>query len=295
MAWDWEKTAWLALLIVAAVIRLVALDNRTASHDESEHAWFAYNLYAGKGYEHSPVYHGPFIYHLMALFYLIFGASDVTARVPTALFGLGIVGLMWFMRRWLGKYGAYLAAVLITFSPVLLHYSRHTRHDIYELFWAVVLIIAVFRYLETGSNKGARWLYLTAAALSLALASKEDAFIHGAALGGFLLLIVAFRWVGARLGADIPEEEREAPLHMTWRDAGILVGIVVVSLLGTAVFKLAGMSSFGNSGSTIANDRRAGDYPSPAYCGCRPGSVVRCASNGRQSRQPPLLAPQWTW
>ena len=65
LAWDWEKTAWLALLIVAAVIRLVALNNRTASHDESEHAWFAYNLYAGKGYEHSPVYHGPFIYHVM--------------------------------------------------------------------------------------------------------------------------------------------------------------------------------------------------------------------------------------
>ena len=100
LAWDWEKTAWLALLIVAAVIRLVALDNRTASHDESEHAWFAYNLYAGKGYEHSPVYHGPFIYHVIALFYLIFGASDVTARIPTALFGLGIVGMMWFMRRW---------------------------------------------------------------------------------------------------------------------------------------------------------------------------------------------------
>ena len=250
MAWDWEKTAWLALLIVAAVIRLVALNNRTASHDESEHAWFAYNLYAGKGYEHSPVYHGPFIYHVMALFYLIFGASDVTARVPTALFGLGIVGLMWFTRRWLGKYGAFLAAALITFSPALLHYSRHTRHDIYELFWAVVLIIAVFRYLEVGSGKGARWLYLTAAALSLALASKEDAFIHGAALGGFLLLIVAFRWVGARLGADIPEEEREAPLHMTWRDAGILAGIIVVALLGAAVFKLAGMSGFGNSGST---------------------------------------------
>jgi uncharacterized protein (TIGR03663 family) len=251
VTWDWEKTAWLALLIVAAVIRLVALDNRTASHDESEHAWFAYNLYAGKGYEHSPIYHGPFIYHVMALFYLIFGASDVTARVPTALFGLGIVAMLWFTRRWLGKYGAFLAAALITFSPALLHYSRHTRHDIYELFWAVVLIVAIFRYLENRLGKNERWLYLAAAALSLALASKEDAFIHGAALGGFLLLIIAFRWFGARLGFDVPEEAREAPVRMAWRDAGVLAGLVGVALLGSIVFKLAGMASFGNSGTPV--------------------------------------------
>ncbi len=174
LAWDWEKTAWLALLIVAAVIRLVALNNRAASHDESEHAWFAYNLYAGKGYEHSPVYHGPFIYHVIALFYLIFGASDVTARVPTALFGLGIVGMMWFTRRWLGKYGAFLAAALITFSPALLHYSRHTRHDIYELFWAVVLIIAVFRYLEARLGQGR----------ALALSDRCGAFAGAGQQGG---------------------------------------------------------------------------------------------------------------
>ena len=295
MAWDWEKTAWLALLIVAAVIRLVALNNRTASHDESEHAWFAYNLYAGKGYEHSPVYHGPFIYHVMALFYLIFGASDVTARIPTALFGLGIVGMMWFTRRWLGKYGAFFAAALITFSPALLHYSRHTRHDIYELFWAVVLIVAVFRYLETGSGKGARWLYLTAAALSLALASKEDAFIHGAALGGFLLLIVAFRWLGARLGADIPEEEREAPLHMTWRDAGILAGIVVVCAAWRGGVQAGGDVQFWQFRLDRANDRCAGDDRPAAACGRRPGGVVRCAPHRRQRDCTLISALRWIW
>ena len=45
--WNWEKAAWTALLIAALLIRVVALNNRTASHDESEHAWFAYNLFTG--------------------------------------------------------------------------------------------------------------------------------------------------------------------------------------------------------------------------------------------------------
>ncbi len=242
--WNVEKIAWLVLLAVALVIRLVDIGARTASHDESEHAWFAYNLFAGKGYEHNPIYHGPFIYHVMALFYLLFGDGDVTARVPTALFGFGIVALMWPARRWLGKYGAFFAALLITFSPALLHYSRHTRHDIYEIFWALAFIICTFRYLEYDAQRPAKWLYLIAAGLSLALASKEDAFIHGALLGGFLVLFIAYRWLLWRLNPDHPAEEREAPLSGARpRDWAVLAGILALSLVGALFVRLTGLTS----------------------------------------------------
>jgi predicted membrane-bound mannosyltransferase/DNA-binding beta-propeller fold protein YncE len=251
--WNGERIAWLVLLAVALAIRLVDLGARTASHDESEHAWFAYNLFAGKGYEHSPVYHGPFIYHVMALFYLIFGDSDVTARVPTALFGFGIVALMWPARRWLGKYGAYFAALLLTFSPALLHYSRHTRHDIYEIFWAMVFILCAFRYLEATDQRPAKWLYLVAAGLSLALASKEDAFIHGALLGGFLVLFIAYRWIFWRLNPNHPAEEREAPLAgATRRDWAMLAGIFALALLGAVFVRMTGLSSGGFDATGLA-------------------------------------------
>lgn len=241
--WNWEKLAWAALLVVALVIRLVDLEARTASHDESEHAWFAYNLYAGKGYEHNPIYHGPFIYHVMALFYALFGHGDTTARVPTALFGFGIVAMMWPMRRWLGRYGAFFAAALLTLSPAVLHYSRHTRHDIYEIFWAVVLFYAVFRYIESDPVRPTRWLYLAAAALSLALASKEDAFIHGALLGGFLVLFLLVRWTLWRLAPDFPAEEQEAPVTDTSpRDWAVLAGLVVLSLLGALLLRVTGLT-----------------------------------------------------
>lgn len=249
--WDWEKIAWAGLLAVALLLRLAALDNRSASHDEAQHAWFAYNLYAGNGYEHSPIYHGPFIYHVMALFYLLFGPSDLTARIPTALFGFGIVWLMWLTRRWLGKPGAFFAAALITFSPALLHYSRHTRHDIYELFWAVLLLIAVFRYLEAGHAKGERWTYIVAASLSLALASKEDAFIHGAAIGGFLVLIAIYRWLGWRLGPNIPDEARERPFHLERNDWLLLAGGIGLAFVGTVLYRLLGLASSAGAASTV--------------------------------------------
>ncbi|MFZ2487651.1 MAG: flippase activity-associated protein Agl23 [Anaerolineae bacterium] len=248
---DREKLAWAGLLIVALLIRLIALDNRTASHDEAQHAWFAYNLFTGKGYEHNPVYHGPFIYHAMALAYLLFGVSDVSARIPTALMGFGLVWLMWFTRGWLGKRGAFFAGVLLAVSPALLHYSRHTRHDIYEIFWAVLLLIAVFKYLEQGATQGRRWFYVAAAALSLALASKEDAFIHGAVIGGFLVALVLFRWLAARFDPSLPDEARTVPLRIARRDALMLAVGLGLSFIGMLLYRVLGLANSAGSATTV--------------------------------------------
>ena len=249
--WDWEKIAWAGLLAVALLLRLVLLDNRTASHDEAQHAWFAYNLFSGKGYEHNPIYHGPFIYHAMALAYMLFGVGDVAARLPTALFGFGIVWAMWLTRPWLGKPGAFFAGLLIAFSPALLHYSRHTRHDIYEIFWAVILLIAIFRYLDLGRERGERWIYVTAASLALALASKEDAFIHGAAIGGFLALLVLFRWLGSRLDPELPPEACERPLHVNRRDWLVLGAGIAISCAGMALYRLLGLAALAGTTATL--------------------------------------------
>ncbi|MEA3334396.1 MAG: TIGR03663 family protein [Chloroflexota bacterium] len=253
LAWDWEKIAWAGLLIVAVVVRLVALDNRSMSHDESEHAWFSYNLYAGKGYEHSPVYHGPFAYHVLALFYLMFGDSTIIARVPTALFGVGVVGLIWLLRSWLGKSGAWLAALFVTFSPALLHYSRHIRHDIFEIFWALLFIIAVFRYIAApaGEHRSSKWLYITSASLVLMLATKEVAFIYGAVVGVFVLAIILYQWQGWRLEPDIPEEDRQVPLRVSRGDWLVLASAVVVASLGALIFRLFNLAD--TVGTTSSN------------------------------------------
>jgi uncharacterized protein (TIGR03663 family) len=246
-AWDWEKIAWAMLLIAAALLRLVALENRSMSHDESEHAWFAYNLYSGAGYQHSPIYHGPFAYHVLALFYLVFGDSTVMARIPTALFGVGAVWLIWWFRPWLGRIGAFLAAGMVTLSPALLHYSRHTRHDIYEIFWALLFFLAIFRYLEASplprAQRPVRWLYVAAAALSLMLAVKEVAFIYGAVIGAFLLLVILVRWIGQRLAPTFPEDEAELPFRITSRDGLVLIGAIVLSLVGPILYRVLGLST----------------------------------------------------
>ena len=103
-------------------------------HDESLHAVYSWYLYVGKGYVHDPMMHGPFLFELNALVYFLLGATDATARVAPALFGTILVGLPYFLRDRVGRTGALVGSVLLTFSPTILYYSRFIRHDIYQIF-----------------------------------------------------------------------------------------------------------------------------------------------------------------
>jgi hypothetical protein len=45
------------------------LGSRVVSHDESLHTQYAYQYYNGEGYVHTPLMHGPFLFHATALSY----------------------------------------------------------------------------------------------------------------------------------------------------------------------------------------------------------------------------------
>ena len=101
------------MILLAIATRFYMLEARVMSHDESLHTYFSWLLYRGQGYEHSPMMHGPFQFHMVALTYFLFGANDFTSRIPAALFSIATVWMVWYWRRYLGKWGALIAAFLI--------------------------------------------------------------------------------------------------------------------------------------------------------------------------------------
>jgi len=180
-----EGAIYLVLVLIALIIRLWELDVRPYHYDEAAHHILkSFHLYQGSGYAHDPMSHGPFQYFGTALIYHIFGDNDFTARLLPALLGTAMVGLPFLLRRQLGRLGAFAAALLITFSPLLLYYSRYARNDIYDAFWALLVVVCIWRYFE---NSKARYLYIGAAALSLDLCTKEVSYITIVILGLFLL------------------------------------------------------------------------------------------------------------
>ena len=177
LSWlTWEHAAYFLLFLVALALRLWGLGDRAMSHDESLHALYSWKLYAGQGYQHDPMMHGPFLFFANALTYYLFGVSDFTARLVPALFGAVLVVLPYFLRKWMGRLGALAAAVILTLSPSFLYYSRYIRNDIYIAVWSVLMVIALFRFMDERKN---RYIYLFGIVALLSIATKEVAYITG--------------------------------------------------------------------------------------------------------------------
>jgi 4-amino-4-deoxy-L-arabinose transferase-like glycosyltransferase len=99
-----------------------------------------------------------------------------------------MICLMWPWRRFLGRSGALIAAILLVVSPIMLYYGRYVREDVYACFSGVLMLYAVLRYLEGGERK---YLYLVTVALAIHFLDKETSFIYTAEL----LIFLAFFFI----------------------------------------------------------------------------------------------------
>jgi len=172
-----ELAIFIAIILLAIITRFYNLGARVMSHDESLHTYFSWLLYRGQGYEHSPMMHGPFQFHIIALTYFLFGVSDFTARIPAVMFSIATVWMVWYWRRYLGKWGALIAGFLLVISPFMLYYGRYVRNESFVGFSGIVMLYAMLRHLEMGGKK---YLLLLAASLFLHYTSKETSFIYTA-------------------------------------------------------------------------------------------------------------------
>lgn len=176
LALNWEVAAYVGLALFAVATRFWDLGARAIHHDESLHALYSWYLYIGRGYIHDPMMHGPFQFIGNAFFYLLFGASDYTARMMAATFGVWIVLSPWFLRRELGRAGALLASALFAVSPTFLYFSRFTREDIYMAGWEMLMVVGLFGFLR---ERKSSWLYAAVIGLTFAFATKESVYITG--------------------------------------------------------------------------------------------------------------------
>src|SRR3990172_335245 len=124
-----EIALFAGIILLAIITRFYDLRTRVMSHDESLHTYFSWLLSRGQGYQHTPMMHGPFQFHMIALSYFLFGVSDFTARIPVVLFSIATVWMVWYWRRYLGKWGAIVAGLLMVISPYMLYYGRYVRKN----------------------------------------------------------------------------------------------------------------------------------------------------------------------
>jgi len=228
-----QLRTWLpfwGVILLGAVLRFWGLGDKPLHHDESLHAYYSLQLLNNmahwtwcinpppQGYScyiYTPLLHGPFQFHFIALVYKIsqlLGAPDngvntTTVRILAATLGTGIVALPFFLRDYLGKVGAWLACFLLAVSPSMVYFSRFAREDIYMAFFTLLMVVGVARYVHT---RKMRWLVIAAVGFAFSYATKEATFLTIMVFGSFLGALIAWE-----LGLKVPLRarfNRESPV-----------------------------------------------------------------------------------
>jgi predicted membrane-bound mannosyltransferase len=196
------------ILLLALTTRYADLGARVMSHDESLHTYYSWRLYEFGEFSHTPLMHGPVLFHMTALSYFLFGDSDFTARLYPATLGVLMVLYPLLLRRWLGRVGALLTSVMLLISPMVLFHNRYIREDTPSVFFTLIMVYALLQYVDGERPRRPIWLWVLSGSLLLSLASKEVAFIYIAIFGTFLMLF----WL-LRMAQDVGIARRPADPH----------------------------------------------------------------------------------
>ncbi len=264
----WVAVALVLIFVFGCCVRLINLGHMSYHHDESIHAYYSWRLCEKGPYSseikgdpsmYDPVYHGPFLYHATALSFLLFGDSDYTGRLPMALFGVLMIVFVYQLHHLIGRRRALIAAGFVAISPSLTYFSRFARNDIFIGTDTIGVILFALLYFKEKAP-GRRLLYFLAMTLTFTLlyCTKENSYIVGGILCGFLVLYGVVRivwgavenrpfwiaiWLGYTAGLALA-----AVLAVSAGTAGYLVGLLVV--IGCII------------GAYLANDSRKDDESS---------------------------------
>ena len=247
-----EHAAYVGLALLSVLLHMLFLGDRALHHDETIHAYYSWRIYAGEGYIHDPLTHGPFLYYWTAFQYMLFGDSEFTARLSAALFGIILSLSPWLLRSEMGRGAALLAAAYLVISPVVLYVGRFIRHDIFATTWEILCLAAILRYVAT---RHVRWLYVLWASLGLMYSTIETSYIFTLILGTFLLFVTL--WLV---------------------DRRLLIALAVFAVLAAATLKLLPAHQglvVQSTGNTEACEPVAGGVP----CGYAP--VLSAEGNQR--------------
>jgi uncharacterized protein (TIGR03663 family) len=212
------------ILIIAFVLRFWQLDLKLLHHDEAIHSWFSYELLTKGSWIYDPSYHGPFLYYVTAGMFALLGPSDLVARLLPCLFGFLLLPLVYSIYRigYINKNQTLIAALFIAISPDMIYFSRFLRHDIFMLFFTMLLFVAVLYYFERGQT---RFAIIAAVAAAGALSCKEEMPVI------LLIFIIFFSYAIWKKRFILPQD---------WRN-DLILGLVVIFGLMSLLYSAFGV------------------------------------------------------
>jgi 4-amino-4-deoxy-L-arabinose transferase-like glycosyltransferase len=151
---SWYSLGWVAIAVVALLMRIVNFSALPLSFHEASLASNALSIVQGNTI---PAVAGqaPLPTALTALALFLFGASDGIVRIVPLLAGLGSIALIWWLGRRIGRGPALAAAALVAISPTLVQASRNASDGGLLILSSLLTLAAGLAWLERDSGAAA--------------------------------------------------------------------------------------------------------------------------------------------
>jgi uncharacterized protein (TIGR03663 family) len=219
-----------AIVVLAAALRLPALDVRPMHTDEAVHAAKFARLLEQGLYEYDPEeFHGPTLNYLTLIPARVRGFAryadldEMTLRSVPAVVGILLVAAHVLLVPVVGFRPAALAALLAAVSPAMVYYSRYYIQETLLVAFSFGALVSICRYVHTPRTG---WAIAAGASVGLMAATKETWVIAFGSMAG--ALVVARVFERRRTAAPPPVRTRRTRVHVA---AAGLTALAVAGLL----------------------------------------------------------------
>ena len=167
----WTGFPYLSLLIWMLPLLLLGIGNNSLmAHDEGLYAWRSRFMYDSGDWINpwgTPHHKTPGFYWLIAVFYSLFGISEISVRLPSMVGGILSVLLVYEIGKLLlNKKVAWLAAAILSVEFLWLQYSRLGTPDVSMVF---LVLVGILSLLKAELNPKHRYIWGLIAGFSFSL------------------------------------------------------------------------------------------------------------------------------
>lgn len=143
-----EFVAYVAIFILALVLRVAELDTVPLSVDESRQALAIWRVLNPDASGNAITPESPMLFLLHGVAFTVLGGSEFTVRIFTAVAGIFLAFSPLLFRDLLGRARTFFFCLLLAFSPVALVSARFDSPVVWAMVCAVSILWALWRYWE---------------------------------------------------------------------------------------------------------------------------------------------------
>ncbi len=171
-----ETLLRVAVVGLAAFLRLFWLAQRPPHFDEGVNGWFTDQMQTTGFYKYDPSnYHGPLHFYVLFLFKCLLGRNLWALRLPVAIVGIVTVDWIFRFRAFFGRRACAWAALAMALSPGTVFFHRDAIHETWLVFFLVLAFWGVCGLWQLGEK---RYLWGLVLGVTGTILTKETYLVH---------------------------------------------------------------------------------------------------------------------